>query len=196
MKVKQVEPTLFDTTIDVYEYLLVISLPQAVVNDVKRYKHLVSNLCGRFDSQFSTAHITIANIFIPIEREAGLLEQIKETAKVHTKFKLSLQNFAAFENTRTIYLNPVKKEPILAITKTAVNKIIYGKVISKKKQLVYWKNPHLTIAKKLNPIQFKIAWQEFSKMKYQASFDVDCLTLLKRDENWNYKKFKEFKLKA
>ena len=178
------DPTLFYSSAIVNEFLIVLTPPTEVTKEVSEFKNLLKNRFGRFESMYSKAHFTLANLLCNEDQEKKLIPIFENLKKTLKPFDVQLNNIESFKYSGTIYINPLNKESIYSLSKTIYKELLLNGF--SKKNLIIPKTPHLTIARKLNKIQFDLALQEFKKIAYKKAFIAKEITILKRNKEKKY----------
>jgi 2'-5' RNA ligase len=176
---------------DYKDYMILLSPPEGINAQVKKFKQASERLIGEFDSMHSKAHISLKNmrrqkaywvapIFEQLEKELSLIEPIT----------LQINGFAAFLPTdfTTIYA---------AIKSTAEMEDWFKRVrksLNEKKAV-----PHITIAQQVPNSLAKKLWPKFKDRPWDDEFEIDHLTILERetfggDKHW--KPIKEFRFRG
>lgn len=143
----------------------------------------------------SPPHITL---HMPFEwkekKESILIERLASFAQQQNSFEISLLNFGSFEP-RVIFIDVVKSEALEKIQKELQGfcKKELNLFNANYKDHAY--HPHLTLAfRDLGKPEFVNAWEEFSEKKFNATFSVNSIVLLKHDgKQWQI--FSEFNFK-
>ena len=187
------DPTLFYSSVKVHEFLIVLTPSNEICNDVQRFKDKLANSFGRFDSYYSKAHFTLVNFICNKEQEHQLLSAIKKGCAQIKSFDITLDKIDAFKYSGTLYINPIEKDNIIQLSHEIYKELIKNGI--SKKNLITAKTPHLTIARKLNKLQFDLALEEFQKIGYKNHFKAKEITILKRNNAKKYEVFSSIKLK-
>ena len=137
----------------------------------------------------SPAHVTLQMPFRKIEEnESQMIIQLKNFAAKQNKFNIDLLDFGCF-SPRVIFINIVDHKPIINLHKKFNNLLINQLEFNKKEinQIIY---PHLTIATRdLSKEMFHKAWLNYKEKKFENSFKVNSIFLLKHnDKYWDIHK--------
>lgn len=172
------DPTLFYSSTVINEYLVVLTPSEEVCKDVAKIKSHLKKNYGHFASENSKAHFTLAN-FLCNENQASKIESIfKEITPQISPTEINLNSIKSFQYSGTIYIDPVNKTDLINISKLIYKALVINGF--SKKHLLTPKTPHLTLARKLNKTQFKLASDELIKMNYKKSFQMKEINILKR----------------
>lgn len=173
-------PTLFDTLVTTYRFLLVIDPAPAVMARVSEWKQVLRERIGSYSGQYSIPHITLFFADLPIECERDLTEGIQRGCIGMRPFKLQLNGISHFPDKRTIHVDPVEKEAIGALRDRIVDHVRVFKRI-KKIGVKPTDQPHLTIAAGLETHQFDEAWAALAPHVFTSEQRVNDVVLMKRE---------------
>lgn len=165
-------------TYHTYLYLLVLS-PQGLL------KEKIMDVKDRFSRNYyhpfarsSKPHITLTHFMQYGVAEEKIVNRFRAIASAQAPFKIELQDFGSF-STHTIYINVTTKVPLMQLMK-ALKEAHSLLRFSADESPYFSTEPHLTIARKLEPGQHKQAWLEYSNTSFSGRFIADKMTLLKR----------------
>jgi len=94
-------------------------------------------------------------------------------------FKIELRDFGSFPS-HTIYINVTTKVPVQNLTKTIRAETQRLMKLNDDNKPYFIMEPHLTIARKLQPWQYEKGWLEYSTKNFTGRFIADGMLLLKR----------------
>ncbi len=147
-------------------FLLLISPPPQVIEDVLMFKKDVLNIIGHsYRSLHSIAHLTL----LPCEdfhNESRLYEYEDKVSSFRT-FNIRLKGFRAFVKNGVIFLNIEYDAIVCSLAERLSCSIL----------------PHITIARGLRPKDFDLTWSYFKDLKYEYNFTCNHVTVLKRSNN-------------
>ena len=170
-------------------YFIAIIPPEAAEQGIHAIKQEISEKYDTKKALKLPAHITLEPPFkMKEEKEAKMLELLKNFAAEQKKFKVKLKDFAAFAP-KTIFLKVENPEPMKTIFHSLQQELKVHKFIKAEKESIH---PHVTVAfRDLDRKNFRKAWQEFKERKYEESFLAEAVFLLKHNgETWDiFKKF-------
>ena len=178
------------------EYLLVMNPDEMVSNDVAYNRKKTFELIGAKAVNNVLPHISIAHFFAQSDAETGLTQAISKCLKgrIRSSF-VWLEDFGCAAKKGALFINPKPKSFFNDIIKAVYPAISMCQGLDKSKNIQFNKDPHVTIAKGLNPAQLTKAWTFFKQKKYENKFIADKLTLLRRsNDNSDYALVAEFKL--
>lgn len=130
----------------------------------------------------SPPHITLHMPFQWKEKKEDLLiEKLSSFAQSQPVFEISLSNFGCFEP-RVIFIDVIKNANLELLQKNLQRfcKREFNLFNANYKEHAF--HPHVTLAfRDLKKSEFLKAWEEFREKKFQATFPVTSLILLKHD---------------
>lgn len=163
----------------VYEYLLVLSPHEELWNKVKEVKKKFSEDYESEQAKWGKPHLTLVN-FVQYEMmEERITNRLKVVAMGQYPFKIELKDFGSFPS-HTIYINVVTKVPVQALVKEIRKETQRLMKLNDDNKPHFILEPHLTIARKLQPWQYEKGWLEYSNRHFTGRFIADGMTLLKR----------------
>lgn len=159
------------------EYLLVLNphedLRSKIVNIKKEFNvnHKAPAALG------GKPHITLVKFMVWDMMEEKIINRLKVIAMGTPPFKAALKDYGSFPS-HTIFINITTKVPVYNLVK----ELRTAKRIMKSPEYepYFITEPHLTIARKLNPAQYENAWLEYAHRSFTGSFIADGMLLLKR----------------
>jgi len=167
------------------DYLIILSPPEAITEQVKKFKLSSARLIGDFDGMHGKAHLTVKvlprqkpfwtePLFAQLEKELSLIEPVT----------IQINGFATFLPTdfTTIYA-AIKSTPAMEDWFKRLRKCL-----NEKKAV-----PHITIAKQIPNELAKKLWPKFKDRPWDDEFEINRLTVLQRETFGYEKKWKPFK---
>jgi hypothetical protein len=161
------------------DYLIILTPPDAIAEQVKKFKQSSARLIGDFEGMHSMAHHKMKrlvrqkpfwteHLFQRLEKELSLLEPVT----------LQLNGFATFLPTdyTTIYA-AIKSAPPMEDWFKRLRKCI-----NEKKSV-----PYITIARQVPNDEARKLWPKFKDRPWREEFEVKRLTILQR-ESYGYDK--------
>jgi len=130
-------------------------------------------------ARYTKPHITLINFIQWEMQETKLINRLKNIIENLTPFSVKIDGFASFP-THTIYFNIQTKNDIVEMLKS-LRPIQSLMTLSKKNKPHFITEPHLALARKLQPWQYEKGWLEYSNTNFVASFMVNKVMLLKRE---------------
>ena len=167
-------------------YFIAVVLPLDIRKEVYNFKKIIAERYFAGHAFKCPAHITLHMPFKWNSMQEGELYRLLiDITTGMRSFELVLQNFGSFEP-RVIYVNVVENNLLRMLRDQVLREM--------RKRHVYnggYRNegfqPHITIAfRNLRKPNFLDAWDTFKYRKYERSFFVNEITLLKyQSNNWN-----------
>ena len=166
------------------DYLILLSLPEKINEQVKKFRKSSARLIGDFEGMYGRAHITMKRLirqkpfstrqlFTQMEKELSLLEPIT----------LQINGFATFLPTdfTTIYA-AIRSSPAMEDWFKRLRKSL-----QEKKSV-----PHITIARQIPNEKVKKLWPKFKERLWNDEFEVKRLTILRRESYGHEKIWRHF----
>ena len=163
-------------------YFVALVAPPGINEDVLKWKNFFRERYECMVALKSPAHITLIPPFwMKEELEDDLISSLEEFSIAKDKFPVELKNFDAFKPT-VIYVDVLKNEP-LGDLHNSINNFILNQnkypVIKDERPF----HPHITLATRdLHKKAFHEAREIFSKKKYEASWIVNGISLLRHNK--------------
>ena len=167
-------------------YFVALVAPKEINIRVLKWKNFFKDHFGCSVALKSPAHITIIPPFwMNEELESHLINSINAFSTDKKRFEITLKDFAAFKP-RVIYVDVIKNEWLNELHGSLAD-FIYAenKYPVKKDDRPF--HPHVTLATRdLYKKSFQEAWEIFSTKKYEASWLVNGISLLRHNKkNWD-----------
>ena len=124
-------------------------------------------------------HITLANFLQYELMEERLVNRLNIIAMGFHPIKVELRDYGSFPS-HTIYINVVSKLPIQSLVKEIRHDAQRLMKLNDDNKPHFILEPHLTIARKLQPWQYEKGWLEYSHKHFTGRFIADGMLLLKR----------------
>jgi 2'-5' RNA ligase len=169
-------------------YFLAIIPPSPFYEEVMALKNYFKDQYNSKASLNSPPHITI---HMPFEwkekKEEMLIEKLTFFSKRYSSGELCLKDFNAF-SPRVIYIDVIKNDWLGNLQRELHRfcKVELNLFNANHKDHPF--HPHLTLAfRDLKKEYFKKAWEEFKERKFEGTFPVTEIVLLKHDGKvWNH----------
>ena len=163
----------------VYEYLLVLSPHEELWNKIMEVKKKFAEEYQSEHAKWGKPHVTLVN-FVQYEMmEERIVNRLKTIAMGQYPFKIELKDFGSFPS-HTIYINVVTKVTVQTLVKEIRKETQRLMKLDNDNKPHFILEPHLTIARKLQPWQYEKGWLEYSNKHFTGRFIADGMTLLKR----------------
>jgi 2'-5' RNA ligase len=173
------------------EYLLVLQPHEALWTEIKSIKEKFATDYSCDQARKGLAHITLA-VFKQYQATENRIRQLlRNNARTLSSFKIEMKGFGSFPS-HTIYINIVSKVPIMNAVKTLRQNAQKFMKPDKDNKPFFITEPHLTIARKLQPWQYEKAWIKYEHADFHGRFIADHALLLKRKTGGYYKPVEKF----
>jgi len=116
--------------------------------------------------------------------EERITNRLKVIAMGHHPIKVELKDFGSFPS-HTIYINVTSKIPIQNLVKGIRSEAQRLMKLNEDHKPHFILEPHVTIARKLQPWQYEKGWLEYSTKHFTGRFIADGMLLLKRSPEEN-----------
>lgn len=173
------------------EYLLVLQPHEALWNEIRTIKEKFSNDYSCEQAKKGLPHITLIRFKQFQSTENYIRQSLRSNAKTLSPFKIELKDFGSFPS-HTIYINILSKVPVMNAVKTLRQTAQKFMKIDKDNKPHFITEPHLTIARKLQPWQYEKGWLEYEQAHFHGRFIADHALLLKRRQGEYYKQVEKF----
>jgi 2'-5' RNA ligase len=163
----------------VYEYLLVLSPNKELWDKIIKVKEEFAEKYKSDHARWGKPHVILVN-FVQYEMmEERILNRLKIVAMGHYPFKVELRDFGSFPS-HTIYINVASKIPVQDLVKAIRSETQRLMKLNDDNKPHFMMEPHITIARKLQPWQYEKGWLEYSNRSFTGRFIADSMLLLKR----------------
>ncbi|MDB5139627.1 MAG: hypothetical protein JWR12_1543 [Mucilaginibacter sp.] len=170
------------------DYLMIISLPDAIAKEISRYKQASVNCIGHFEGMYSTAHIVVTHQ----TRCKPFLVQpaiVQMERRLCTMPPVTLQingfNYVSHGQTAKTIVAGIEITP----QTDKWFRLLIGQMGIKLKNFV----PHIVIATNIPVPTFNKLWPNFKDREFTGEFTVKSLTILHRDTYVEYQEWKVYK---
>jgi len=172
---------------------IVTSLPgykicqyQIVLNPHADLRIKVAELRNELNKKFkltsplgSKINLVLA-VFTQVEMmEKRIVDHLNTIGLGYPPFKVELKNFGSFP-THTIFINMISKIPVRSLIKQIRSETQRLMKLNDENKPYFNTDPHIAIARKLDPSQYEKAWLELSNKHFTGRFIADAMLLLKR----------------
>ena len=163
----------------VYEYLLVLNPHEELRNKIIDVKNAFYEKYKAENARWGKPHITLVNFLQYEMMEERIVNRLHQVAMGFPPIKVEMKDFGSFP-THTIYINITSKIPVQSLVKQIRTETQRLMKLNDEYKPHFIMEPHLTIARKLEPWQYEKAWLEYSHKHFTGRFIADGMLLLKR----------------
>ncbi len=191
------QPAFFDTSVEIFRYLVVIAPSQELVEKIARLKERVATVIGTFRGLHSIAHMTLLYAYLPVEYERVLCAGIVASITDHRAFDAHFEGIKHYPDKRTIYLDLIEKKPVIALRKSIRDRLRSEKRL-KNLGIHATTDPRLSIATHLDQARFDQAWNALAPHEFRHPEIIDQVILLRGAlrEGERYVVVERFRLKV
>lgn len=161
------------------EYLLVLNPNEDLRSRIMQVKENFYETYKADAARFGKPHIPLANFVQYQMKEERLINCLKTIAMGHHPFKVELKDFSSFPS-HTIYINVTSKIPVQNLVERIRSEAQQIMKLNASDKPHFILEPHVNIARKLQPWQYEKAWLEYSNKHFTGRFIADSMLLLKR----------------
>jgi 2'-5' RNA ligase len=166
----------------IYEYLLVLNPHEALREKIMQVKQYFFDTYKNPTAIYSKPHVTLVNFVQYGMMEERLINRLEVLAMGCPPIKVELKDYGSFPS-HTIYINITSKIPVQSLIKSIRAEAQRLMKLNNDNKPHFIMEPHLTIARKLQPDQYEKGWQEFSNLHFTGRFIADGMLLLRRPIN-------------
>ena len=163
----------------IYEYILVLSPPEELWSKIKKVKQEFYDTYKAPSAIGGKPHITLVNFLQYEMMEERIVSRLKTVAMGYHPIKVELKDFGSFPS-HTIYINVTSKIPIQTLVKEIRHESQRLMKLNDDNKPHFILEPHITIARKLQPWQYEKGWLEYSNKHFTGRFIADGMLLLKK----------------
>ena len=163
----------------VHEYLLVLNPHEELRNKIMQVKKDFFDIYKASAAVYGKPHITLANFLQYGLMEDKIISRLKTIALCSVPVKIELRDYGSFP-AHTIYINVTSKVPIHNLVKKIRTETQKLMTLNTEHKPHFILEPHLTIARKLEPWQYEKGWLEYSHRHFTGRFIANSMLLLKR----------------
>ena len=163
----------------IFEYLLVLNPHEELRNRIMKVKREFYDEYKAPTALGGKPNMILANFLQYEMMEERLVNRLKVVAMGFHPIKVELRDFGSFPS-HTIYINVVSKVPVQTLVKEIRHETQRLMKLNDDNKPHFILEPHLTIARKLQPWQYEKGWLEYSNRNFTGRFIADGMLLLKR----------------
>ena len=163
----------------VYEYLLVLSPHPELWERIMKIKTDFAEKYKSDHAKWGKPYVGLVTFNQYAMMEERIVSNLKLIAMGYPPFKVELKDFGSFPS-HTIYINVTSKIPVQNLVKQIRASTQKLMKLNEDNKPHFILEPHLTIARKLQPWQYEKSWLEYSNKHFSGKFIADSMSLLRR----------------
>ena len=163
----------------IFEYLLVLNPHEELRSKIMKVRQDFNDEYKVTTALGGKPNMILANFLQYEMMEERLINRLKVVAMGFHPIKVELRDFGSFPS-HTIYINVVSKVPVQTLVKEIRRETQRLMKLNDDNKPHFILEPHLTIARKLQPWQYEKGWLEYSNKNFTGRFIADGMLLLKR----------------
>jgi 2'-5' RNA ligase len=163
----------------VYEYLLVLNPHEELRNRIMQLRKEFGDTYQTTNAMSGRPQLALVNFLQYEMMEERIVNRLKIVAMGYHPFKVELKDFGSFPS-HTIYINVTSKVPVQGLIKEIRTQAQRLMKLNDDNKPHFIMEPHLTIARKLQPWQYEKGWLEYSNKHFTNRFIADTMLLLRR----------------
>ena len=163
----------------IFEYLLVLNPHEELRSKIMKVRLEFNEEYKVPTALGGKPNMILANFLQYEMMEERLINRLKVVAMGFHPIKVELRDFGSFPS-HTIYINVVSKVPVQTLVKQIRHETQRLMKLNDDNKPHFILEPHLTIARKLQPWQYEKGWLEYSNKNFTGRFIADGMLLLKR----------------
>jgi 2'-5' RNA ligase len=163
----------------IFEYLLVLNPHEELRSKIMKVRQEFTDEYKVSTALGGKPNLILANFLQYEMMEERLVNRLKVVAMGFHPIKIELRDFGSFPS-HTIYINVVSKVPVQTLVKEVRKETQRLMKLNNDNKPHFILEPHLTIARKLQPWQYEKGWLEYSNKNFTGRFIADGMLLLKR----------------
>ena len=163
----------------VYEYLLVLNPHEELRNKIMDVKAAFYEKYKAESARWGKPYVALTSYMQYEMMEERIVNRLHQVAMGFPPIKVEMKDYGSFPS-HTIYINITSKVPVQSLVKqirTDAQKLMK---LNDEQKPHFIMEPHLTVARKLEPWQYQKAWLEYSHKHFTGRFIADGMLLLKR----------------
>ena len=164
---------------NVYEYLIVLNPHEDLRNKIMHIKQTFYESYKSNTALYSKPHLTLATFTQCGLVEERIINRLHNIAMAFKPIKIEMKDYGSFP-AHTIYINVTSKVLIQNLVRTIRTETQRLMKYDEDKKPHFIMEPHITIARKLQPWQYEKGWLEYSHRNFTGRFIADAMLLLKR----------------
>ena len=162
-----------------YEYLLAIEPQKELGEKIVKLREEFAESYKSDHARWGQPQIMVATFVQYGMMEERLINRLRMVAMAATPFRIELRDFGSFPS-HTIYINVVSKASFQGLVKNIRHDAQRLMKLNDDNKPYFILEPHITIARKLQPWQYEKGWLEYSNRNFTGRFIADTMLLMKR----------------
>jgi len=178
----------------VNEYLLVLNPHEELRRRIMQVKKEFYETYKASTAMGSRTYVGLVTFTQYEMMEERITNRLKVIAMGYHPVKVELKDYGSFP-THTVYINVTSKVPIQNLVKGIRSEAQRLMKLNDDHKPYFILEPHVTIARKLQPWQYEKSWLEYSTKHFTGRFIADAMLLLKRpvgEKAWQIQERFEF----
>jgi 2'-5' RNA ligase len=163
----------------VKKYLVQVRLPQETADVFYELKKKFAFYYGSYASRHSDPHISVLKITLPNTQELELKELVSESLSGISEFEIGINSLSTFPESGTIYYK-IYDEGKLSIARERIVDSLISSSLKFRKPFREIYNPHLTIARELDPVGMSQAVEFLKDFPVDLHFNCRSISILKQ----------------
>ncbi|MEJ5961481.1 2'-5' RNA ligase family protein [Pedobacter immunditicola] len=162
-----------------FAYLLVILPDEWVAAETIKMKQYFKDVYGCSKAFSMKPHLTLTKFIQSEKMEQAIVDDIEKFSRSIKPFDLIFSGFGHFPR-HTVYINILNPSPVVDIVENFKSGFKQILTCTEQYKPIFVTKPHLTIARGMKDVQHEQAWLEWENRKFEASFKVEEVVLLKK----------------
>jgi 2'-5' RNA ligase len=163
----------------VFEYLLVLNPHEELRNKIMQVKQDFQTAFKSSSAVYIKPHISLVNFTQYEMMEERIINRLQVIGLGYHPIKVELKDYGSFPS-HTIYINVTSKLPVQGLIKQIRSEAQRLMKLNDEHKPHFIMEPHIPIARKLQPWQYEQGWLEYSHKHFTGRFIADSMLLLKR----------------
>jgi 2'-5' RNA ligase len=163
----------------VYEYQLVLNPHEELRTRIMKVKQDFYDSYKATTALYARPYILLTSFTQYGLMEERLVNRLNIIAMGYHPVKIELKDFGSFPS-HTIYINITSKVPVQQLVREIRTQAQRLMKLNDDNKPHFIMEPHLAIARKLQPSQYEKGWLEYSHRHFTGRFIADGMLLLKR----------------
>jgi 2'-5' RNA ligase len=162
-----------------HEYMLVLQPHEDLRNKINEVRKKFSETYKATAALYDKPHIMLASFTQYAMAEERIVNRLNRIAMGYHPTRILLKDYGSFPS-HTIYIQVTSRLPVQELVKTIRAEAQLIMKADKEHKPHFILEPHISIARKLQPWQYEKGWLDMSHRQFTGSFIADGMLLLKR----------------